>query len=197
MEKITDLSQLDLTKQYTYADYLTWWFDERVELFKGYIKKMAAPQERHQRVSGNLYYKVRHYLNNQPCQVRVAPYDVRLQRSMDNTKITTVVQPDICIICNPEIIDERGCNGTPDMIIEIVSPNNAKRDVKDKYELYEEAGVKEYWIVFPNDKMIDVFVLIANKFQLLKKYVDDDIITVNTIKDLNINLTEIFNYVID
>ena len=193
-KKITDLSQLDLTKQYTYADYLTWWFDDRVELFKGYIKKMAAPQERHQRVSGNLYYKVRHYLNNQPCQVRVAPYDVRLQRSMDNTKITTVVQPDICIICNPEIIDERGCNGTPDMIIEIVSPNNAKRDVKDKYELYEEAGVKEYWIVFPNDKSINVFLLVDGKYKFDKTYAEEGMINVHTIEGLAINLEEIFDY---
>jgi Uma2 family endonuclease len=194
MEKITSLSQLDLTKQYTYADYLTWWFDDRVELLKGYIHKMAAPQDKHQRVSGNLSYEVRRFLNKTICQVRVAPYDVRLQRSMDNSKITTVVQPDICIICNPDMIDERGCNGAPDMIIEILSPSNSKRDIKDKYELYEEAGVKEYWIVYPSEKSINVFLLVDGKYTLDGMYAEEGMVPVKTIDGLAINLEEIFDF---
>ncbi|MDX2194813.1 MAG: Uma2 family endonuclease, partial [Cytophagales bacterium] len=119
MVKITDISQLDLTKQYTYADYLTWWFDERVELIKGYIKKMSpAPSNKHQMVSGNIFRELSVYLSKKTCKVYHAPYDVRLTRSKNDQQITTVVQPDLCVICHPEYIDDRGCNGPPDMIVE-------------------------------------------------------------------------------
>ncbi|TAG56740.1 MAG: Uma2 family endonuclease [Cytophagales bacterium] len=193
MERITDISQLDLDKQYTYADYLTWWFEDRVELIKGYIKKMSAPLDVHQKVAGNLYYFIRHFLIKHPCQVRIAPYDVRLTRSMNDKEIITVVQPDICVICNPEIIDKRGCNGPPDMIIEVLSPSNSKRDVREKFDVYEEAGVKEYWIVDAESKIISVFLLENNIYKLDKMYAEEGEIRVKTLDGLTLNLEEIFN----
>ncbi len=191
---ITDISQLDLTKQYTYADYLTWWFEDRVELIKGFVKKMSAPLEKHQKVSVSMSSEIYMFLKKQPCQVRVAPYDVRLQRSVNDAEITTVVQPDISVICNPDIIDEKGCNGPPDMIIEILSPSNSKRDIKEKYELYEEAGVKEYWIVLPEAKIIQVFLLENNTYKMDNMYAEDGLVYVKTIPGLVLNLEDIFNY---
>ena len=193
MEKITSLSQLDMTKQYSYADYLTWWFDDRVELIRGYIMKMApAPSDGHQKYSFNLVLALGNLLGNKTCQVRYAPYDVRLTRTVNDREIITVVQPDICVICDLTLLDARGCNGAPTMIIEILSESNRKHDLVTKFNLYEEAGVLEYWILYPLDEIIEVYHLINNKYILDKKYIEDEVISVKTIDGLEINLKDIF-----
>ena len=190
---ITSIEQLSPDKTYTYADYLTWQFDTMVELIRGKIVKMSpAPSDRHQVLSGNLHFEIAKFLKKQPCKVFSAPYDVRLTRNLNDQEITTVVQPDICIICDPSKRDERGCNGAPDLIIEILSPVTAKKDVRDKFELYEEAGVLEYWIVDPLENLLDVFILKNYKYQLVKKYVCDDLVPVNILPELVIDLAEIF-----
>lgn len=149
------VSDLDLSKTYTYADYLKWSFEERIELIKGKIFKMSpAPGSSHQRISGTIFLLLGNHLRNQNCcEVFSAPFDVRLSRkSKDDKDIITVVQPDICVICDKEKIDERGCLGAPDIVVEILSPGNNKKEILNKYEVYEETGVKEYWIVSPQDK---------------------------------------------
>ncbi len=107
-----------------------------------------APSRKHQTVSQNLNFKIYSYFQNHSCSVFVAPFDVRLTIQSIN-KNATVVQPDICIICDESKLDEQGCNGSPDLIVEILSPNNSKHDVDTKFKLYQESGVKEYWIVEP------------------------------------------------
>lgn len=194
MEKITDLSQLDLTKQYTYADYLTWRFDEMVELIKGYIHKMSpAPSSYHQRVCGRIFLEIGNYLKKNKCQVYIAPFDVRLKRNVNDKVINNVVQPDICIVCDPEKIDEKGCNGSPDFILEILSPFTSKKDITLKYELYEEAGVNEYWVIYPGEQLLDVFVIENGKYKLDKKYVNDSKVTLKTLPELEIDLKDIFD----
>ncbi|MDX2188573.1 MAG: Uma2 family endonuclease [Bacteroidota bacterium] len=196
MKYITDISQLDFNKQYTYADYLTWQFDDMVELIRGYIYKMSpAPNTSHQRITGNVFFQVKKYIKKNKCQVFIAPYDVRLKRSLNNKEITTVVQPDVCIVCNPEIIEDKGCNGAPDFVLEVLSPFTSKKDVTLKYEIYEEAGVGEYWIIYPGEKILDVYILKDGKYYLDKKYVSDDKVTLHTLPDLTIDLTEIFEEV--
>ncbi|MEL7220606.1 MAG: Uma2 family endonuclease [Bacteroidota bacterium] len=151
---ITRFEQLDLNKHYTYADYLSWQFEEFVELIRGRVFKMAAPGLKHQQVSVNLLLAVGNHLEQSPCQVFTAPFDVRLPLPPDqakNEKVDTVVQPDLCVVCNPEQLDERGCQGAPDWIIEILSKSTAKKDLHDKFQLYQHAGVKEYWVVHPTD----------------------------------------------
>ncbi|HEX8546498.1 MAG TPA: Uma2 family endonuclease, partial [Cytophagaceae bacterium] len=159
--EIMQLSDLDLNKTYSYADYLKWTFDERIELIKGKIFKMTpAPSTLHQRTSGTLYLSLGNYLRNKQCSVFSAPFDVRLPRkAIAETTIYTVVQPDICIVCDPSKIDEKGCIGAPDIVIEVLSPGNNKKELQNKFEAYEEALVKEYWIIHPNEHTFLKYVL--------------------------------------
>jgi Uma2 family endonuclease len=155
-EIITDISQLDLNKRYTVSDYLTWQFDEMVELIKGKIFKMSpAPRSEHQAISSNIHFVLRTILKSKNCKVFHSPFDVYLR----NNENDTVVQPDICIICDKSKITERGCIGSPDMIVEILSPATMKKDFDEKFHLYEENDVKEYWIVDPAYKQIWIYLL--------------------------------------
>jgi Uma2 family endonuclease len=188
---------LDLNKRYSYADYLTWMDDVRRELFDGFIKLMSpAPVRSHQRIAGELHGNFWSYLRQKPCQVYQAPFDVRLPKNGEraNKELYTVVQPDICVICDKSKLDERGCLGAPDLIVEIISPSSSKIDVKDKYEIYERAGVREYWIVFPFEKVISVFLLNENgKYEAKGMFTSGDLLSVSVFNDnLKIDLTEIF-----
>lgn len=194
-DSYSTVEEPDPSVTYTYADYLQWKFEERLELFRGKIFKLSAPNTKHQVIAGNLFYLTKSFLSKHECQVFIAPFDVRLprkNRKKDN-EITTVVQPDICIVCDPSKIDDRGCCGAPDLIVEILSPGNSKKEIKLKYQLYEEAGVKEYWIVNPAEENIVAFILNEQgKFSGLKMYAGEDIIQSIAVPGLNVNLTEIF-----
>ena len=123
----------------------------------------------------------------------MAPTDIILPvENRKREKSNTVVQPDICVICNPEIVEDAGCFGVPDWIIEILSPHTRKKDLQLKYDVYEEAGVKEYWIVMPQEKLIEVFILENNKYRRIKTYAQDDEVTSHTLPDLTYKLEEIF-----
>ncbi|MFN0201502.1 MAG: Uma2 family endonuclease [Bacteroidia bacterium] len=195
---ITSLSQLDLNGTYSYADYLTWRLQERVELWLGKIAKMSpAPSVKHQRIARKLVSPLIRYFDKHTCQVFFAPFDVRLydrkKSEKQNKEVFSVVQPDICIICNPDLLDEQGCNGAPDFVIEILSLGNTKADTKIKFHLYAEAGVKEYWIVSPHDENVLQFVLNEeNKYQLLQLHTDEDTIIPYLFPEIAIDLQEIF-----
>jgi Uma2 family endonuclease len=157
---INEINQLDLDKHYTYADYLTWQFKERVELIKGRIFKMSpAPGTNHQRLLTRLVNIMYSFFQQQRCELFAAPFDVRLHRPGQEINIDTVVQPDLCVICDSTKLDSKGCKGAPDLIAEIVSRSSRKKDLNDKFELYEQSGVREYWIIQPNDRTIQVFTL--------------------------------------
>lgn len=124
MPKITQLSQLDFSQTYSYADYLTWQLEKRVELINGKISLMSpAPNLKHQGIERNLIIDIGTYLRGKKCQLFPAPFDVRLydrkKSLLANQDIHTVVQPDLCVVCNTEILDKQGCNGAPDWIIEL------------------------------------------------------------------------------
>lgn len=191
--EITSLSQLDLTKTYNYADYLTWKIKERVELFKGKIMQMSpAPASKHQRLSRIIGTSLINFLEKQPCEVFYAPFDVRLERTVDNKKVQSVVQPDICVICDATKIDERGCSGAPELMIEILSPGNSKKEMKQKFELYQEAGVLEYWIVQPSEEVIWQYVLENGEFINRKPIIVDDSIKSAVIEGFELPLTKVF-----
>ena len=195
-EEFSLVEEPDPSLSYTYADYLKWQFEERLELIKGRIFRMSpAPNTRHQQIAGDLFVAIKNLLFKQQCRAFIAPFDVRLpvkNRKKDN-EVTTVVQPDICIICDPLKIDARGVCGAPELIVEVLSPDNSNKEVKLKFELYQEAGVKEYWIVYPEEESVAVFVLNeANKYNGAVLYAGDDRIRSSAIPGLTIHLTDIF-----
>ncbi|CAG5010388.1 hypothetical protein DYBT9275_04706 [Dyadobacter sp. CECT 9275] len=193
---ITSLDQLDMNKTYSYADYLKWAFEERVELIKGRLFRMSpAPARRHQRISSVFQGELYKFLDNQACQVYSAPFDVRLTpRKNDTTSnIYTVVQPDICVICDPAKLDDRGCIGAPDWIIEILSPGNSQTEMKNKFEAYEENGVKEYWLADPANEIILVYIRNEQgKYIGLQPFTLEDSISSYVFPDFNLNVADIF-----
>lgn len=193
---MTKIDDLDLNGTYTYADYMEWAFDETIEIIKGKVFRMSpAPNLRHQRVSMKLTIEFGNYFKKHPCNLFAAPFDVRLTplKKDKNNKIYTVVQPDLCVICDDDKLDEHGCIGSPDLIIEILSPGNTRKEMKDKFEVYQENGVREYWLVEPNDRAVFVYVLNEQgKYIGLQPYTDEDIMTSAIFPDLAINLEEVF-----
>jgi len=193
---ITSLQQLDFNLQYTYADYIRWQFKERVELLKGWIFPMSAPSPKHQEVSSNLHGFIWLYVRQKGCSVYAAPFDVRLplpSHKATDDKIDTVVQPDLCVVCDLSKIKKRGCVGAPELVVEILSPSNSKREMRDKYELYEEAGVLEYWIVDPVYHTVWVYVAKDGRFvNASRPLIDEDILQSVIFPDLSINLAEVF-----
>jgi Uma2 family endonuclease len=143
---------------YTYADYLEWDEDERYEIIDGEAYMMAAPSRIHQEISGNLYYALRSFLEDKPCKVYSAPFSVRLFPQEDGSD-DTVVEPDITVVCDPSKLDDQGCNGAPDFVIEIISPSTARQDRIVKFNKYREAGVREYWIADPEEKVVSAYLL--------------------------------------
>jgi Uma2 family endonuclease len=192
MPVVKNFSDLDLSKTYSYSDYLLWQFSERVELIKGYIRKMSpAPSRNHQQLTVNLTIKLDQYFHNKPCRYYPAPFDVRLPLKSAK-KDTTVVQPDFCVICDESKLDEKGCNGAPDLIVEIISPNNSKHDIHTKFNLYLEAGVKEYWLIEPADRMILIYSLKNGEYIGQKPLVEGENIKSPLFPELNIAVEDIF-----
>jgi len=188
---------LDLSKRYTYADYLTWMDDQRRELINGFIHLMSAPIRIHQHISGELFAFVRAFIKKRKakCRIYYAPFDVRLPIAghTEDDKIRDVVQPDICVICDPSKLDDKGCIGAPDLIVEILSPSTEKHDRKVKFNLYEVAGVREYWLVEPKTKTVHVFLLQPDgKYNSGTVYDCDQKAPVHIFEGLEIDLKELF-----
>jgi Uma2 family endonuclease len=207
---ITRFEDLDLSKAYTYADYLRWRFQDRVELIQGKVFKMSpAPSERHQRISSFLHGEIWAFLKGKQCQVRHAPYDVRLvipvktdisanrrktARALSDQEIETVVQPDLCVICDPDKIDKRGCNGAPDLVIEILSEGNNHVDLDEKFNIYQSAGVSEYWIAYPYEQALAVYILNEDGiYQAGKPLVPGDTLHSIILKGIPIDLADVFS----
>jgi Uma2 family endonuclease len=143
---------------FTYADYRRWPDDERWELIDGVAYAMAAPSLTHQTVVGELFVQISLFLRGKPCRPFVAPFDVRLPRGNEaDDDILTVVQPDITVVCDPSKLEESGCRGAPDWVIEVLSPSTAAKDQIQKLAAYERAGVPEVWLVHPTDHVVSVY----------------------------------------
>ena len=197
MSTITDIKQLDLTKKYSYADYLTWQFNERVELIKGWIYRMSpAPKRNHQRVSLKLTLQLVNFLETCECQVYEAPFDVRLKKNKgSDAEINTVVQPDISVFCDLSKLDDRGAIDAPDLVVEVTSDSTMKKDYNEKFNIYEENRVREYWIVNPDSHSMEIFKLENNKFDSVGVFnIHDGATEASSIifPDLKVNLVEIF-----
>ena len=196
MAIIYNLSDLDLTKTYSYADYLLWQFQERVELIKGKIFEMSpAPSRKHQVISRILNRYLDRYFEMKPCGLFYAPFDVRLinfKKSTDDNKVFTVVQPDLCVVCDNSKLDDRGCIGSPDLVIEILSPGNSKKEMGIKFNLYEENQINEYWIVDPTENSIFVYTLKDGKYSGLKPCIEGEKIISPLYPELDFEIEKIF-----
>lgn len=186
-----------VNKKYSYADYLTWSDDRRWELIDGRAVCMSpAPGRQHQKISGELFSQVHAFLRGKKCEVYAAPFDVRLAETAGTVAddyFDTVVQPDIVIVCDPNKLDERGCNGPPDVIIEILSPSTTRMDMTVKFDIYQRYGVKEYWIVHPKDQTVLVFKLLeSGLYGVPERYCAEDVVPVSSLGDLHVELTQVF-----
>jgi Uma2 family endonuclease len=150
-------------EHYTYADVLSWDEDFRAEIINGVVYAMSPPLTIHQRILMKLANKLANYLEGKTCEVFPAPFGVRLFPKEDQSD-DTVLEPDVVVVCDPSKIDERGCNGAPDLVIEILSPSTSSHDRVRKFNLYLEAGVREYWIVDPDAKAIQVHILESGRY---------------------------------
>ncbi|HSO73083.1 MAG TPA: Uma2 family endonuclease [Thermodesulfobacteriota bacterium] len=180
---------------YTYKDYLEWPEEERWEMIEGVAYHMTpSPSRSHQKISAALVNAIYPYLKGKNCEVYYAPFDVRLpEGDEENNKIKTVVQPDIVVICDPSKLDEKGCKGSPDLIMEILSPSTASIDYISKLNLYEKNQVSEYWIIHPMDKIVMVYRLLENgNYGRAEVYSEKDRVKVGIFDDFVIDLKEIF-----
>ena len=148
-------------KYYNFEDFLRWGMSENTELIDGTPYMMAPPSRRHQRILFALARQIADFLEDKPCEIYVAPFAVRLfEKKNDRPEdVDTLVEPDISVICDSDKLDDYGCKGAPDFIIEILSPSSKSHDRIVKYNLYQKAGVREYWIVDPEKEYILPFVL--------------------------------------
>jgi len=197
MKEITSLSQLDLNGTYSYADYLTWKFEEAIELIKGKILPMAAPSRKHQGISRQINGLFFNFFQTHPCEFYAAPFDVRLfdkrKSEKANQGVFTVVQPDICIICDDAKLDDKGCLGAPDLIVEILSPGNSIKEMRIKKHLYEENQVREYLIFDPERETVHQFHLTeTGLYSPATIYISEDIMDCFIFPDMKINLPEVF-----
>jgi Uma2 family endonuclease len=192
--EIWEFKEIDLSGSYSYANYLRWKFEERLELIKGKIFEMVAPATFHQEVSRELFGALYTYLKGHQCKVFCAPFDIRLPKeSKADHQIYNVVQPDICVICDLHKLDRKGCIGAPDIVVEILSPGNNKKELRIKYELYQEFGVREYWIVDPNKRAVMKHVLNDTGIYITYPAIaSGNMFTSDTLPGFALNLDEIF-----
>ncbi|MEQ9307593.1 MAG: Uma2 family endonuclease [Marinoscillum sp.] len=197
---IDDISLLEPEATYSYADYLRWSFEERVELIKGKLFRMPpAPKRTHQAVGFVLGNEIYNVLKGQRCKAYMAPFDVRFPNQPDDADdlTFTVVQPDICVVCDPSKLDDAGCKGAPDLIVEILSPSTASKDLNEKYQLYEEHGVQEYWVVYPGECVLEIYDLQHGKYISRGKFVREDVVESKVLEGMQIKLLDVFEEVDD
>ena len=183
-------------ERYTFADVLTWPDGERAELIDGEVILMApAPSRGHQEISGEVFRQLANYLEGKKCKVYHAPFDVRLFEKDGDTPedVNTVVEPDITIVCDHSKLDDRGCKGAPDMVVEVLSPSTQRHDHLVKLGLYQRAGVREYLIVDPDSSTVQVFLQRDGSLQLHEVYDRQGVAKVNVLDGCFIELSKVFS----
>ncbi len=196
MESITSLSQLDFGQAYTYADYLNWQFPDYVEMIAGQVlTPMPGHSPRHQQCLMNLMMVVHPYLKKRPETMVQIPFDVcpAYQPGQTDEKITTVVQPDLILACDPAKIAERGCFGAPDWVVEILSAGFTHRDTRLKFDLYEANGVGEYWLLSPGERTVLVYLLRNGQYKLAAEYAEPGPMPVTTLPGLAVEWADVFD----
>lgn len=181
-------------KKYTYTDYIKWPDNERWEIIDGTPYMQSAPTWQHQSISGELYRQISNYLFDKSCRVFAAPFDLCLTENDENMDdVSNVIQPDIIVVCDKTKLRKTGYFGVPEFIIEISSPSTTRQDRVYKFNIYERAGVKEYWIVEPDGKYISVFTLQDNKrYGRPEAYTEAEKVQLSVFSDLILDLKTVF-----
>ncbi|MHB1404215.1 MAG: Uma2 family endonuclease [Desulfitobacteriaceae bacterium] len=183
----------DTSRQYTYEDWSKW--DGRWELINGKAYNMTpAPSSQHQFTVGELFFMIRSFFNNKNCLVFTAPFDVFFSESGDYESPDEITQPDIAVVCDKNQVTKQGCNGSPTIIVEVLSPSTALKDYNEKFQAYEKYGVKEYWIVDPANRMVHVHSLHEGLYTKRVTYGDQDQLKSAIFDDLIIPLQPIFEF---
>ena len=180
--------------KYTYEDFLNWNNPERIELYEGTMIMMAQPSRRHQEIVGELYRQIANFLKGKSCKAYVAPFAVRLFETEHDhpCNVKTVVEPDISVICDPDKLDSRGCRGAPDVVVEVLSPSSARNDRIVKLSLYMNAGVKEYWLVSPEEQSVLVYRFSENTILPSELYDRKDRAGIHSLPGCTIDLGDVF-----
>lgn len=181
--------------QATFADCLAWDEKEQAEIINGEIFMMAPPSRVHQEISGELFRQLANFLEGKRCKVYPAPFAVRLfEKDGDRPEdVDTMVEPDVSVVCDKSKLDKHGCKGAPDLVVEILSPSTQRHDRLVKLGLYQRAGVREYWIVNPEDKTVQVMLLNSGDLQLHEIYRQEDVARVNILEGCFIDLAKVFS----
>ena len=183
-------------ERFTFADCLSWKEDDRIEIINGEAFMMAPPSRIHQEVSIAIAAQLYNFLEGKRCRVYPAPFGVRLfeQNGDDPEDVDTVVEPDISVVCDPDKLDKYGCKGAPDLIVEILSPSTQRHDQLVKLNLYQRAGVQEYWIVDPENRTVRVMVRTDDgTLQTYEVYGQKDVAKVNVLNGCFIELSKVFS----
>jgi len=189
------LPKAEQNRRFTYADYKDWELKEgeRYELIRGEALAMAGPNRRHQAILVEMLHHFSNHLQGKPCQVYCAPCDVRLFYDEElGEDDDTVVQPDILVVCDEGKLGEEGIRGAPDLVVEILSPSNTVFEMAEKRDLYENAGVREYWVVNPKDNEVTVHCLRDVGGFDRKIYEVADTVPVGVLPNLRIELEQVF-----
>lgn len=180
---------------YTFSDYLTWDEHDRIEIINGYAVMMAPPLRIHQEIFTEIFKQIAFFLDDKPCKIYPAPFGVRLFEQ-DGDKpydVDTVVKPDISVICDHSKLDDYGCKGAPDMVIEILSPSTLRHDRIVKLDLYQRAGVREYWIADPQSRSIEVYLRDENNYlKPHEVYTAADTAKVTVLEGCTVELGKVF-----
>jgi Uma2 family endonuclease len=174
--------------RYTVTDYLSWNDDERWELIDGVVYNMSpAPTTRHQNIAGRLYSRLEQTLRGKPCQPFIAPVDVILSER-------DVVQPDVIVVCDPAKITEKNIQGAPDLVVEVLSPSTAAKDLREKKALYQRAGVREYLVIDPLEQYAQVWRQDEKqRFNEPEIYAATDVLPLQVLEGFEIALSELFD----
>ena len=180
--------------RYTLADVLAGDEEERIELIDGYPTMLSSPNRAHQKAIMELSAHLYGFLKGKKCEVYPAPFGVRPLEGKDDRPedVDTVVEPDITVVCDPDKLDDIGCKGAPDLIMEVLSPSNQRHDRVTKFNLYQRAGVREYWMVDPNQKSVQTFVLEDGRYVANNFGEAGDQLPVHILEGCTIDLAEVF-----
>jgi Uma2 family endonuclease len=187
------MSGAEQTEWYTYQDYRSWPEGERIELIRGVPYAMSpAPRREHQRLVMEMSRQLANALRDAPCDVYAAPFDVKLSADEEDDR-PTIVQPDITVICDPAKLTDQGVTGAPDLVIEIVSPDSGFHDRGRKFDLYRDSGVREYWIVDPDERVVEVYQLEPDgSYRRVGAFGGSDTITAGITDRIVVDLAEVF-----